>query len=51
MASRIKVIKSLKELGIKPKHKKYGEYVTQFLMNTFKVDSDVSEKNENRQGV
>ena len=46
MASRIKVIKSLKELGIKPKHKKYGEYVTQYLMNNFKVDSDVSEKNE-----
>ena len=46
MASRIKVIKSLKELGIKPKHKKYGEYVTQYLMNTFKVDSDISEKNE-----
>ena len=46
MASRIKVIKSLKELGIKPKHKKYGEYVAQFLMKKFKVDSDVSEKNE-----
>ena len=46
MASRIKVIKSLKELGIKPKHKKYGEFVTQILMKKFKVDSDVSEKNE-----
>ena len=44
MASRIKVVISLNNLGIKPKHKQYGEYVTQFLLKEFKVDD--SEKNE-----
>ena len=44
MTSRIKVVKSLKDLGIKPKHKLYGEYVTQFLLKEFKIDD--SEKNE-----
>ena len=33
-------------MGIKPKHKKYSEFVTQYLMNSFKIDSDVSEKDE-----
>ena len=44
MTSRIKVVKSLNALGIKPKHKQYGEYVTQFLLKEFKIDD--SEKNE-----
>ena len=47
MASRIRVVKSLKKLGIAPKHELYNEHVTQFLLKEFKVgDDDISEKNE-----
>ena len=46
MASRIRVVKSLKKLGIAPKHELYNEHVTQFLLKEFKVGDDISEKNE-----
>ena len=46
MASRVKIVKSLEKLGIKPKHKDYSYHVTKFLINEeFKIQ-DISKQDE-----